>query len=180
VVLSPDVVSCIDSRVDCRNLLQRSVIHHGAEREAASAVIAIPHSGRNDRNGMLRVYLAALPKIEAPALSASQFRPGLLYRPRALSHDLPMRGNNHPITFRCLSPLQRNLCRSTAFIAKAAACSSVCRLSRESDIHSRMIARRASCSGLIFNLVLRKPGFSPRQFRTPTECSNRFICRPWL
>jgi hypothetical protein len=30
---------------------------------------------------MLRVYLAALPKIEAPALSPFRFRPGLLYWP---------------------------------------------------------------------------------------------------
>jgi hypothetical protein len=54
VVLCPDVVSYIDSRFDCRNLLQRSVIHHGAGREASSAIISAPHSGRNDRNGMLR------------------------------------------------------------------------------------------------------------------------------
>jgi hypothetical protein len=30
---------------------------------------------------MLRVYLAALPKIEAPVLSPFRFRPGLLYWP---------------------------------------------------------------------------------------------------
>jgi hypothetical protein len=43
-----------------------------------------------------------------------------------------------------------NLCFSAACVAKAAACSSFCRLSRGSDIHSRITVRRASCSGLIF------------------------------
>jgi hypothetical protein len=81
VVLCPDVAPYIDSRFDCCDLLQRSVIHYGAERKASSAIISIPHSGRNDRNGMLRVYFAALPKIEAPALSLFRFRPGLLYWP---------------------------------------------------------------------------------------------------
>jgi hypothetical protein len=52
---------------------------------------------------------------------------------------------------RCGFPLQRNLCFSKAFVAKAVACSSVCRLSLGSDIHSRMIVRRASCSGFIFH-----------------------------
>jgi hypothetical protein len=65
VVLCPDVAPYIGSRLDCCDLLQRSVIHYGAERKASSAIISTPHSGRNDRNGMLPVYLAALPKIEA-------------------------------------------------------------------------------------------------------------------
>jgi len=85
VVLCPDVVLYIDSRFDCCDLLQRSVIHYGAERGASSAITSTPHSGRNDRNGMLRVYLAALPKIEAPALSPFRFRPGLLYWPPQLA-----------------------------------------------------------------------------------------------
>jgi hypothetical protein len=58
VVLCPDVAPYIDSHFDCCDLLQRSVIHYGAERKASSAIISIPYSGRNDRNGMLRVYLA--------------------------------------------------------------------------------------------------------------------------
>jgi hypothetical protein len=91
VVLCTDVAPYIDSRFDCCDLLQRSVIHYGGECKASSAIISIPHSGRNDRNGMLRVYLAALPKIEAPALSPFRFRPGLLYWPpqrsvQSLSH----------------------------------------------------------------------------------------------
>src|SRR6266511_4096692 len=39
--------------------------------------------------------------------------------------------------------------RSIAFLAKGLACSSVCRLSFGSDIHSRMIFRRVSCSGFM-------------------------------
>jgi hypothetical protein len=81
VVLCPDVVPFVDHRFNRCNLLQRSVIHHGAERKASSAIISTPHSGRNDRNGMLRAYLAAVPKIEAPALSPFRVRPGLLYWP---------------------------------------------------------------------------------------------------
>jgi hypothetical protein len=72
----------IDSRFDC--WVQRSVIYYGAERKASSAIISIPHSGRNDWNGMLRVYLTALPKIEAPALFPFRFRPELLYCPPLL------------------------------------------------------------------------------------------------
>jgi hypothetical protein len=64
VVLCPDVASYIDSRFDCCDLLQRSVIHYGAERKASSAIVSTPHSGYNDRS-----LSAALPKIEAPALS---------------------------------------------------------------------------------------------------------------
>jgi hypothetical protein len=62
-------------------------------------------------------------------------------------HGLPMRGNNHLIICRYGSPLDG--IRSTAFLAKGLACSSVCRLSFGSDIHSRMIFRRASCSGFM-------------------------------
>ena len=76
MVLCPDVAPFIGSRFDCCDLLQRSGIHYGAERKASSAIISTPHSGRNDRNGMLRVYLAALPKIEAPALSTFPIQAG--------------------------------------------------------------------------------------------------------
>jgi hypothetical protein len=67
VVICPDVAPCIYSRFDCGDLLQRNVIHFRAERKASSAIISTSHSGCNDRNGVLRVYLAAFPKIEAPA-----------------------------------------------------------------------------------------------------------------
>ena len=81
VVLCPDVAPCMDSRFDCGDLLQRSVIHYEGELKASSAIICT-HSGRK-RPELLRVYLAALPKIEAPALSP--LRPGLLYWPPQLA-----------------------------------------------------------------------------------------------
>ena len=63
----------------------------------------------------------------------------------------PVRGNNQLITRRYGSPLDG--IRSTAFLAKGLACSSVCRLSLGSDIHSRMIFRRISCSGLMLKIL---------------------------
>jgi hypothetical protein len=45
VVLCRAVVPCMDSRFDCRDLLQRSVIHYGAERKASSAIISAPIQG---------------------------------------------------------------------------------------------------------------------------------------
>ena len=49
MVLCPDVVPIADHRFDCCDLLQRSVIHYGAERKASSAIISTPHSGYDDR-----------------------------------------------------------------------------------------------------------------------------------
>jgi DNA-binding TFAR19-related protein (PDSD5 family) len=68
-------------------------------------------------------------------------------RRRRGGHGLPMRGNSHPIICWYGSPVDG--IRSIAFLAKGLACSSVCRLSFGSDIHSRMILRRASCSGFM-------------------------------
>ena len=68
-------------------------------------------------------------------------------------HCLPMRGNSQLIIFRYGSPLDG--IRSIAFLAKGLACSWVCRLSFESDIHSRMILRRVSCSGFMLNPLLQ-------------------------
>jgi hypothetical protein len=65
-------------------------------------------------------------------------------------HGLPMRGNSHPIIRRYGSALDG--IRSIAFLAKGSACSSVCRLSFASDIHSRMIFRRVSCSGFMLKI----------------------------
>lgn len=45
MVLYPDVAPCIDSRFDCRDLLQRGVIHYEAERKASSAIISAPIQG---------------------------------------------------------------------------------------------------------------------------------------
>jgi len=73
---------------------------------------------------------------------------------RLRRHVLPMRGNSHLIICRYGSPLDG--IRSIAFLAKGLACSSVCRLSFGSDIHSRMIFRRVSCSGLMLRFLCSK------------------------
>jgi hypothetical protein len=65
-----------------------------------------------------------------------------------------MRGNSHPIICRYGSPLDG--IRSIAFLAKGLACSSVCRLSFGSAIHSRMIFRRVSCSGFMLKILCSK------------------------
>src|SRR6266478_5460616 len=62
-----------------------------------------------------------------------------------------MRGNSHLIICRYGSLLDG--IRSIAFSAKGLACSSVCRLSFGSDIHSRMIFRRVSCSGFMLKIL---------------------------
>src|SRR6202521_1960466 len=62
-----------------------------------------------------------------------------------------MRRNSHLIICRYGSPLDG--VRSIAFLAKGLACSSVCRLSFGSDIHSRMIFRRVSCSGFMLKIL---------------------------
>ena len=74
-------------------------------------------------------------------------------RCRCLDYDLPMRGISQAMILRWRSPLHRKSCSSIAFRAKAVACSPVCRFSRGSDIHSRMIARRAWFSGLIVKIL---------------------------
>src|SRR6202158_4387166 len=65
-----------------------------------------------------------------------------------------MRGDSHLIICRYGSTLDG--IRSIAFLAKGFACSSVCRLSFGSDIHSRMIFRRASCSGFMLKILCSK------------------------
>jgi len=67
-----------------------------------------------------------------------------------------MRGNSHLIIFRYGSPLDG--IRSIAFLAKGLACSSVCRVSFGSDIHSRMILRAAAlfpgcCRSFVTNVA---------------------------
>ena len=75
MVLCTDVAPVIDNSFDCCDLLQRSVIHYGAERKASSAIISTPHSGRNERNGMVRVHLATLPKTIDEALGKAPNQP---------------------------------------------------------------------------------------------------------
>jgi hypothetical protein len=71
-------------------------------------------------------------------------------------YDLPMRGLSQAMILRWRSPLHRKSCFSVAFRQKSAACSPVCRFSRGSDIHCRMIARRALFSGFIIRLSSRQ------------------------
>jgi hypothetical protein len=73
-------------------------------------------------------------------------------------HDLPARGKSHPINFWYglrrnfwfgLRRLRWNSFCWAAFLANAATCSSVCRLSFGRVIHSRMIFRRVSWSSML-------------------------------
>jgi hypothetical protein len=73
-------------------------------------------------------------------------------------HALPVRGSSQLIIFLCGSRTDR--IRSVTLLAKVLACSSVCRLSFGSDIHSRMIFRRSSCSGFIFHILFPDGGRS--------------------
>jgi len=57
VVLCPDVVPFVDRRFDCRDLLQRSVIHYGTAK--ASAVTCAPHVGQSLRRHARRAQSAA-------------------------------------------------------------------------------------------------------------------------
>ena len=94
-------------------------------------------------------------------------------------HGLPMRGNNHLIICRYGSPLD-GIC-STAFLAKGLACSSVCRLSFGSDIHSRMIFRRASCSGFMSKFLEFPPSSTAEMFEidcTPSIRENEIPNSP--
>ena len=47
----------------------------GPMQKASSAIISTPHSGRNDRNGMVRVHLATLPKTIDEALGKAPNQP---------------------------------------------------------------------------------------------------------
>jgi hypothetical protein len=58
VVLCPDVAPYVDSRFDCRDLLQRSVIHYGTAK--ASAVTCAPRAGQSLRRHARRAQSAAI------------------------------------------------------------------------------------------------------------------------
>jgi hypothetical protein len=72
------------------------------------------------------------------------------FHPSAASYVLPMRGDSRLII--CWYGLRLDGIRSIAFLAKGLACSCVYRLSIKSNIHSRMIFRRASCSGFMLKV----------------------------
>src|SRR5512132_590216 len=44
-ILCPDMAPFVDHRFDCRDLLQRGVIHYESERKASSAIIFAPIQG---------------------------------------------------------------------------------------------------------------------------------------
>jgi len=68
------------------------------------------------------------------------------------SQGFPVRGSNHPKITRCgARRLRGRSWRCIALATKLAVCSSVCRLSRGSPIHSRMMALRICC---LFILVI--------------------------
>src|SRR5271167_139914 len=97
---------------------------------------------------------------------------------RMVRQGLPVRGNSQPIICRYGSPLDG--IRSIAFLAKGMACSSVCRLSFGSAIHSRMIFRRVSCSGRMLKILCykwRAPTESPRcaEEGTPNNASGDLL-----
>jgi hypothetical protein len=58
VVLCPDVAPYVDSRFDCRDLLQRSVIHYGTAK--ASAVTCAPRAGQSLRRHARRAQSAPI------------------------------------------------------------------------------------------------------------------------
>src|SRR6266851_2114166 len=58
VVLCPDVAPRMDSRFDCRDLLQRSVIHYGTAK--AAAVTCAPRAGQSLRRYARRAQSAAI------------------------------------------------------------------------------------------------------------------------
>ena len=80
MVLRPDGVPFIDRRFDCRDLLQRSVIHYEAERKASSAIISAPIQGAT--TGTVVASVSRGPSEDG---SSGPLRPGLLYWPPQLA-----------------------------------------------------------------------------------------------
>jgi len=102
----------------------------------------------------------------------------------ATHYDLPARGKSHPITFWYGSRrnlwsgslrLRWNSFCSVAFLANATTCSSVCRLSFGSAIHSRMIFRRVSWSSIFAAPWLILSGIAGRVRERPVVR----LCRTW-
>ena len=79
-----------------------------------------------------------------------------------------MRGSSHRMIRRW--GLSMEATRAIAFVANDAACSSRCRLAAGRAIHSRMIARRALCSGIMIDLLHQ---FGTRSLHQPRRGSVR-------
>jgi hypothetical protein len=88
-----------------------------------------------------------------------------------------MRGISQAMILRWRLPLHRKPCFSGVLSAKAAACSAVCRRSCGSDIHSRMIARRARFSGLMARLSSRADSSGGMYNAGPAR--HRLPRHPW-
>src|SRR5260370_30567099 len=70
----------MDSRFDCRDLLQRSVIHYEAERKASSTIISAPIQGVT--TGTVCCECTRGPSEDRSSVLVSfPIRPGLLYWP---------------------------------------------------------------------------------------------------
>ena len=97
----------------------------------------------------LRLMMPPLPSRKHPRRNGASSLSLVMVR-----QGLPVRGNSQLVTCPCGSPLDG--IRSVVFLAKALACSSVCRLSLGSAIHSRMIFRRIACSGFMLKILCDK------------------------
>src|SRR5947208_11903550 len=73
----------MDSRFDCRDLLQRSVIHYEAERKASSAIISTPIQGVTTgtvASISRRPSVDARDSIDTPTAGSPRSSPALLTR----------------------------------------------------------------------------------------------------
>jgi hypothetical protein len=84
-------------------------------------------------------------------------------RGSSIGHGFPVRGSSQPIITRYGSRrLRGSSWRCSVFAAKPAVCSSVCRLSRGSAIHSRMTVLRIAC--LFILALLRRDDYRASDF----------------
>jgi hypothetical protein len=95
--------------------------------------------------------------------------------PLTTGHDLPARGNSHPLTFSKgsrpkflvrIAPTAMELVLQGRLFGECRTCSSVCRLSFGRAIHSRMIFRRISWSSISV-IPLPLQFFDRRRVRAP-------------
>jgi hypothetical protein len=77
VVLCPDVAPYMDSRFDCRDLLQRSVIHYGTAK--ASAVTCAPRAGQSLRRHARRAQSAARSRAAVDLVGRGVFEGAALF-----------------------------------------------------------------------------------------------------
>ena len=104
------------------------------------------------------ISLRHIKRREGPQADSCTATSGISNAAEPPDHDLPARGKSHPINFWYglrrnfwfgLRRLRWNSFCWAAFLANAATCSSLCRLSFGRVIHSRMIFRRVSWSSML-------------------------------